>query len=341
MRISALALRIIQQFIQDKRSLALMFVAPILILSLLSLVFNSDPLKPNIGLVNMPTQLSQVLSHTADATTQSFTNKADAQTALKNRDLDAYIVIEKGQLSLHLEGSDPTVTQAVMQWLQKSLATLPEQQSNIVNHFLHGSPDMSTFDSFGPVLVGFFAFFFVFLLSGVSFLRERTGGTLERLVCSPMKLWEIIIGYVLGFGLFTLIQSLIISAYSIYILKLMMMGSFLLVLLITLLLSLTALTLGILLSAFANNELQMMQFIPIIIVPSVFFSGLFNLEAMSKWISWIGQLTPLYYAADALRDIMIRGSGWHEILMPALVLIAFSLLFMLLNLLALRKLRKG
>ncbi|WP_256244594.1 ABC transporter permease [Alkalibacterium sp. 20] len=151
---------------------------------------------------------------------------------------------------------------------------------------------MRHFDYFGPVLLGFFVFFFVFLISGVSFLRERTRGTLERLLSSPLRKWEIVIGYVIGFGLFTVIQSTIISAYSIYVLGMMMQGNFFYVLLIKLCLSFTALTLGMLLSSFAQNELQMIQFIPVVVVPQLFFSGLFNLEAISGWVSWIGPLTP-------------------------------------------------
>ena len=120
----------------------------------------------------------------------------------------------------------------------------------------------------------------------------------------------------------------------------MMEGAFGYVLLMTLLLSLTALTLGILLSSFANNELQMMQFIPIVVIPQIFFSGLFNLETISEWLSWIGPFTPLYYAADALRDVMVRGYGWGDIYLDILVLAGFSVLFMTLNIFALRKYRK-
>ena len=199
---------------------------------------------------------------------------------------------------------------------------------------------MGTFDYFGPVLLGFFVFFFVFLIAGVSFLRERTTGTLERLLASPLRKWEIVMGYVVGFGIFTMIQSTIIAAYAIYVLGMMMEGAFGYVLLITLLLALTALTLGILLSSFANNELQMMQFIPIIVVPQIFFSGLFNLDTISKWLSWVGPFTPLYYAADALRDIMVRGYGWGAIYMDIFALAGFSLLFIAINILALRKYRK-
>ena len=342
MRVHALAKRIILQFIHDKRSMALMFIAPILILTLLSLVFNSDPLKAKVGLVKIPTPLGQILQGNK-ATITNFDTISLAKSALEEGNIHAYLSFEDGKVIVHLEGSDPTVTQAVMSWIQESVKGKIQGSLGlkIETEFLHGSKSMSSFDSFGPVLVGFFAFFFVFLLAGVSFLRERTGGTLERLICSPLKLWEIVVGYVIGFGLFTLIQAAIISAFSIYVLDMMMVGSFFYVLLTTVLLSFTALTLGILLSAYANNELQMIQFIPIVIVPSVFFSGIFNLETMPSFISWIGTITPLYFAAKAMRDVMIRGLGFGEIAIYLLILVGFSTLFMGLNILALKKYRKG
>ncbi|MNI67903.1 Inner membrane transport permease YbhR [compost metagenome] len=199
---------------------------------------------------------------------------------------------------------------------------------------------MPAFDNFGPVLIGFFVFFFVFLLSGVSFLRERTGGTLERLLASPLRRWEIVVGYVLGFGIFTTLQAALIAWFATSVLGLMMVGSFWYLLLITLLLSLTALTLGTLISAFANNEFQMIQFIPLIIVPQVFFSGLFNMDTMTPWLRWLGMIMPLKYGADALRNIMVRGAGWDRIWIDVLVLAGFSFVFMILNVLALKKHRK-
>ncbi|MCL6459727.1 MAG: ABC transporter permease, partial [Gorillibacterium sp.] len=85
---------------------------------------------------------------------------------------------------------------------------------------------------------------------------------------------------------------------------------------------------------------QMIQFIPIIIVPQVFFSGLFDLDTMAPWLRWLSTIMPLKYGADALRDIMIRGEGWDTIASNVYLLTGLSLVFMLLNILALRKHRR-
>ncbi|WP_338655496.1 ABC transporter permease [Sporosarcina psychrophila] len=341
MRVFALTQRILRQIVRDKRTMGLLIVAPILVLTMLHLVFNGGDYTPKIGFVDVPDAVMEQMDlDGADVTT--YSDEKSAKADLAEQTIDGYLTLKNNEPTVVLEGSDPSVAGATMKWLHQAMPTGQENANNpqLEIDYLHGSSDMGTFDYFGPVLLGFFVFFFVFLIAGVSFLRERTTGTLERLLASPLRKWEIVMGYVFGFGIFTMIQSTIIAAYAIYVLGMMMEGAFGYVLLITLLLALTALTLGILLSSFAKNELQMIQFIPIIVIPQIFFSGLFNLDTISKWLSWVGPFTPLYYAADALRDIMVRGYGWGAIYMDILALAGFSLLFIIVNILALRKYRK-
>jgi ABC-2 type transport system permease protein len=341
MRITALIIRILRQIIRDKRTLALLIVAPMLVLSMLYLVFNGNDYVPSVGMVDIPKQVMDKID-TSDATVSQYDNEESAKADIVDEKLDGYIVFNQQTPTILLEGSDPSVNRSTIEWIQSTFTSLKDDGSSFHPDitYLHGSSDMGQFDYFGPVLLGFFVFFFVFLIAGVSFIRERTTGTLERLLSTPLRKWEIVMGYVIGFGIFTMIQATIIAAYAIYVLDMLMEGDFIYVLLIILVLSLTALTLGILVSSFANNELQMVQFIPLVVVPQVFFSGLFNLETISDWLSWIGPITPLYYAAEALRDVMVRGYGWDAIYMDVLVLSGFSILFMTLNILAFRKYRK-
>ncbi|MFB5190548.1 ABC transporter permease [Alicyclobacillus fastidiosus] len=342
MRIRALAVRIWRQFLHDKRTLALMLVAPLLIMTLVSLVFNGATYHPKIGTVDIPAAMTQRLAQ-ENVTITHFNSDSKALAALKKQTLDAYLDIQHGVPQLVLEGSDPSTNKAVLLAVQKSLAptasAVPQERApNVV--YLYGSADMSSFDNFGPVLIGFFSFFFVFLVAGISFLKERTTGTLERLVATPIRRYEIVAGYVLGFGIFTTIQAGLIAWYAVDVLGMMMNGQLINLLLITFLLSMTALTFGIFLSSFANSEFQMMQFIPLVIVPQVFFSGLFNIDTMAEWLRWLSRIMPLYYGADALRNVMIRGRGLADIAVDLAVLLGLSIAFMVLNVLALRKYRK-
>jgi ABC-2 type transport system permease protein len=341
MRIGAIVLRIARQFLHDKRTLALMLIVPLFILSLLYLVFKGGTYEPKIAAVNVPSTFVQKLE--ANGAHVKTVDAVTAQQQLERTEIDAIVQFDGTTPKVKLEGSDPAVNKSVLLLLQKTIeSALPTsmQMPKPEIAYLHGSEDMASFDNFGPVLVGFFIFFFVFVISGISFLRERTGGTLERLMASPLRHYEIVLGYMLGFGIFTVIQVGLVAWYTTQVLDILMVGSFWLLLLVMLLLAWTALTLGTLLSTFASSEFQILQFIPVVIVPQVFFSGLFNLDTMSPNLRGISYIMPLSYGAGALRDIMIRGKGWDGIWLNVLILAGFSIVFMLLNLLALRKHRK-
>lgn len=337
MRIRAVMIRILLQLRHDKRTIGLMIFAPIMVLTLMSFIFNGSDYHPKIGMINAPLNFVNKLEDN-DAKVIRYSEN-EAYDALQSGEIDAVVDFQRGIPHIELEGSDPAKSKAVLALVQLAAQPAVEAYKPEIT-YLYGYEDMTSFDNFGPILIGFFVFFFVFLIAGVSFLNERTSGTLERLLATPLRRWEIVVGYVLGFGVFTVIQSALIAWYSINILGIMMVGSFALVLLITVLTAMVALTIGTFISAFANNELQMIQFIPIIVVPQVFFSGLFDLSTMSPWLQAIGRFMPLWYIADALRNIMIRGKGWDDIAFDVAVLSALCVLFMIANTFALKKYRK-
>lgn len=338
MRVNGVVIRIIRQFFRDKRSLAMMFGAPMLLLWLLSLIFTQKDYIPHIAVVDVPAPIVKAMKN-QEASIYEY-SKDKAISELEKQKVDAVIHLENGKMNLLLEGSDSSKNRAVLQVLQKSTEKNNVSMMKPEVDYLHGSKDITMFDGLGPVLIGFFTFFFVFILSGVSFVRERLSGTLERLLSTPVRRWEIVLGYIIGFGIFAFIQSIIIVSFSVYILDLYVAGSIWLTLLITCMLSLTALTLGTFLSAYANNEFQMIQFIPLVIVPQVFFSGLFPMESMNTWLQMLGKLFPLTYGADAMRQVMIRNQGFTEITLDLTVLLLFSLLFAVGNVFALKKHRK-
>jgi len=337
MRIKAIMIRILLQLAHDKRTIGLMIFAPILVLTLMSFIFDGSVYHPKIGIINAPISFVNKLEDIDVNVIRYSENNAD--DAIKHSEVDAIINFESGVPHVTLEGSDPNKNTAVIKLVQSYSEHLTSTIKPDIT-YLYGYENMAAFDNFGPILIGFFIFFFVFLIAGVSFLGERTSGTLERILATPLRRWEIVIGYILGFGVFTIIQSALISWFSINILNIMMVGSFALVLLITILTAMVALTIGMFISAFASNELQMIQFIPIIIVPQIFFSGLFDLSTMSPWLQSIGRFMPLWYIADALRNIMIRGKGWTDIAFDVVILLLICAFFIIANILVLKKYRK-
>ena len=156
------------------------------------------------------------------------------------------------------------------------------KQMKLKNHYAYGNADTGFFNKILPILIGFFVFFFVFLISGMALLRERTSGTLDRLLATPVKRYEIVFGYLLSYGVLAIIQTLVFVLVTILILGVQVVGNIGSLVVVNLLLALVALSFGILLSTFANSEFQMMQFIPIVVIPQVFFTGIISLDSMAK-----------------------------------------------------------
>jgi len=337
MRVRALAFRILNQFRHDRRTLALMLVAPVFLLTLVYFILADTVPIVKVAVVNAPAGFEDRLEEYNVRGIRYEEN--EARRALELGEVIAAIRIIGGKSYIDIDGSNPAKAKVALAAMEQARTSLMLSRADLKSqvNYVYGQEDLPTFDNFGATLIGFIIFFFVFLVSGISFLQERNSGTLEKLLSTPIRRWEIVVGYVLGFGIFTVLQSFLISWFCVYGLKVMMIGSFALILLITLLTAIIALTLGILMSTLANNEFQMIQFIPLIIVPQIFFSGLFDLPA---GIEVIGYVMPLYYIADALTEVMIKGNGFAFIAGDLGVILAYSVLFMTLNTLLLKKYRR-
>ncbi|MFH2007730.1 MAG: ABC transporter permease [bacterium] len=356
MRALAVFRRVLQGFRRDKRTLVLMMLAPMLVLSLLWYIFKSDAYNPKLAAVGLPDHL--VTSMREHGVRVRVLDRAAADRLLAKNEIDAIVWYSDGRLIVRLEGSDPVKdasvrmlylsllkerTKRFREALDKIRRALPIELKIVTRppkfERLHGRKGMTNFDSFGPVLLGFLVFFFTFIVSGVSFVRERTTGTLERMLASPIRCWELVAGYTVGFTVVVLAQVALMSLLSVYLLDMMLVGSFLWLLVITMMLAVAALTLGMFLSAYAQSEFQLFQFVPLVIVPQIFFSGLFQIETMSPWLQAFGKALPLTYGAEAMRKVMIRGAGISQIWVELLVLAGCAFAFMALNVVILNRSR--
>ncbi|QGH33340.1 ABC transporter permease subunit [Gracilibacillus salitolerans] len=340
MNVMAVVKRITQQFRRDKRSLALLIIAPVLVITLIWLVLDGSEYTPEIAIDAIPAPLEEVLQEEFDNDIKEMSEE-EAKEAFQAGDIDAFLTIKDNEVFILLEGSDATANSAALRTIQEAVQAMNGgSEAEPIIEYYYGSDQLNLFDQVGSVLIGFFIFFFVFIIGGISFLRERTQGTLEKLLSTPIKRWEIVIGYLIGFGIFTIFQALIIVSYSVFVLDIWMAGAFWQLLLVTFLLAITALSLATLLSAFANNEFQMMQFIPLVIIPQVFFSGMFPLESLAEWLQVLSKLMPLTYGANAMQAIMLKGLNIWDVWQDVLIIMAFATVFVVLNIFALKKHRR-
>jgi len=194
-----------------------------------------------------------------------------------------------------------------------------EGSPEIVKRYIYGY-DLEMMDSVGPAVLGLVVFFFTFITAAISFLRERTQGSLEKFMVSPLSRPEMVAGYLLGFSLFALLQSATTFLVVVFVFDVPMNGSPLTAFATILLLGAGALVLGAFLSNFAKTEYQVVQFIPMVILPQVVLSGVWwPLESIPAFIRPISRILPLTYSSDALRAVMLKGAGISDILVPDLV----------------------
>ena len=199
-------------------------------------------------------------------------------------------------------------------------------------------PDKTILNLTLPAMLATLILFFGFLLSGIAFLRERSQGTRERLMASPVSTVDILGGYLLGFLLFAIVQTLILFFYSVYVLKVDFHGDLWQIIIFQVLIGILAVCLGIFISAFARNEFQMVQFIPLIIVPQVFVCGLiFPVSDMPNYLQWIAKFLPLTYGVDGIRALMLQGKGLANIGKEISVLVAYAIGLLILVGISLRR----
>jgi ABC-2 type transport system permease protein len=205
--------------------------------------------------------------------------------------------------------------------------------------YLHGSPDWNGFAFYGPVLIGVFLFTFVFITSGMSLVTERTGGTMERLLATPMRSWQLVGGYLVGFGAMSLVQAAIVLAMCIWVVGFPNVGNLGLVILIALSMAFVSLALGLLASSLARTAFQVVQLLLLLVVPQILLSGIFSLAGAPAWMQVLSRCFPVTYGASALRDVMLRGAGWAQVGGDVAVLWAFLLVFCVLATLSYRRRR--
>lgn len=160
------------------------------------------------------------------------------------------------------------------------------------------------FDHIALIMLGIFPFIIMFLVTSIAMLRERTSGTLERLLTTPLRRTDLLFGYGIAFGVAAAAQATVASALAYWLLDLDTAGSPGLVVLIAVTNAVLGVALGLLASAFARTEFQAVQFMPVVALPQILLCGLFVArDQMAGWLQAISDVLPLTYAVEALQEV--------------------------------------
>ena len=359
MRTIAIAKKVIKELLRDKRTLALMFIAPVFIMWLMNLMFSaSTTVNVKLATQDLPTGLITKMDELDHVDIETYQALDQAKEALANEKVDAVISYKDGEYQVDYANTDASKTSMIRQVLRTSIASegtdqllsrvkqaLPQlkldaKAPEIKESYQYGDKNTGFFARMIPILIGFVVFFFVFLISGMALLKERTSGTLDRLLATPVKRSEIVYGYMLSYGIIAIFQTAVVVLAAIWLLDVEVVGNILNVIIVNVVLALVALAFGILLSTLAKSEFQMMQFIPLVIMPQLFFSGIIPLSSMGEWAPTVGKFLPLTYSGDAISQIILYGHNLGDILPNLGVLMIFLIILTILNIVGLRRYRK-
>jgi len=364
-RVMAVSRRVFRDVANDRRSLAMLFLAPIFAMCVFGVAFSGDVEGVNVIIVNQDqgftppfsnttTYLSQNITSNLNTTTLNIQNMSsvdDARAKVENGQASAVIIYPENftknallksqnasypsSAEIIIEGDDSVtnIKNAILKTVSQALSdTLTAAGVNpaikVVSDPVYGE-NADFIDFFVPGILAFVVYLLTTILTLITFVGERSNGTLERVLASPVTEGEVVTGYAITFGTLGTLQVLLLLVVAIVVFNILVVGNVLLAFLAVAILAVTCQALGILLSSLAKRPEQAMQFFPFVVLPAFLLSGVFwPIQAIPYWLRPFSYLVPPTYAVDACRAVMLKGWGLDKIWPDLAALIIFAILFL-------------
>ncbi len=371
-RVLAVSKRVFMDLKNDKRSLALIIIAPLFAMTVFGLAFSGELKDVNVIVVNhdlgmdVPTigeiNFADDVVNNLDSEVLIIEYKSNLDSALEDLENgEAWAVIyfpedytnntmasmnpmldASSSIDLYIDMSNANVAESViMETNSALLATIEDTGGGIpvtIERIDVYGENAEFMDFFVPGIICFTVYLLTTLLTLMSFIGERVSGTLSRVLATPLTESEIVAGYAITFSLVGTFQAIFLVVVGIAVFDVMIVGNVFLAFLVVALLAIVCQALGILLSAFAEREAQAAQFLPFIVMPGFLLSGVFwPLEAIPAWLRPASFFVPPSYAIEATRSVMLRGWGLDMIWPQVLALIVFAIVLLVLAAISLRR----
>ncbi len=340
------------QIVRDPRTLALTFVMPVMMLFLLGYAATNDVRNVPLAVFDQdksPASRSLLDAYrTADyfRITYTVSSEADLRSLIERSAVRAGIIIPPGygadlaagrsaQVAFIIDGSDPTLASTALaaatlvgqaqstslmveRLTQRGLAGALSQPIQVRTQVWY-NPGMVSAYYMVPALIGMILQFLTTMLTSTSIVRERERGTIEQLIVTPIRAWELVVGKLTPYVIIAFLDTLEILFIGVLVFNVPINGSLGLLLLLAALFLVTTLGLGLLISTVANTQQEAMLTTMFTILPSIFLSGFFfPLAAMPTVLQWVSYAVPLRYFLIIVRGIVLKGVGaaalWPEIL---------------------------
>jgi ABC-2 type transport system permease protein len=362
-----------KEFIQafrDRRTIIMVVIMPIMQLFLLGYAATSDVRNISIAVWDQSrTPQSRSLldafraadyfkiaySVGSQKELQSLIEQGDARAALViPPDYDRRLLEGNAQISMIMDGSDATVGStalSVARLIGQSYATkvMQEQASRSgrgtapnppleVRTQVWYNPDLVSAYFMVPGVIGQLLFMITTILTATAIVRERERGTIEQLIVTPIRSWELMLGKILPYVILAFIMVVEVLVIGHWWFKVPVLGNLGLIALTSGLLLLSCLGIGLFASTIANTQQEAMMMVQMTMLPSLFLSGFFfPIEAMPQPLQWVSLLVPLRYYLIIIRALMLKGVGLEAIQTPVLALVIFGVVILTLAALRFRK----
>ncbi len=362
----------------DRRSLALMLLAPVMAMLVFGFAFGSSPKHVPVIVVDNDTgalagKIVNKIDHDAIAISYSsseqwarqqvtggkavaalifgsnFTRDASPTPGTTTRGGQTVPTVQApvgAQATVFIDTTNQQLSAVVMSSIGAAAQKLATEQGakNPVTfdsqYAFSKAKDARYIDYFVPGIMAFAITLFTAMLTLLAFVGERTSGTLNRLKVSPATEGEIVLGYEAAFGVIATIQALLILACAVWVYNILIVGPLWVALLLVVLTAIDAQAIGILVSALAQRESQAVQFIPFIIFPVFLLSGIFvPVQSLPNWLQPLSYLLPPTWSIDSLRNVLLRGWGIEHVWLHVAVLAGFALVFTILAIIGLKRRR--
>ncbi len=348
----AVTRRIWQQLRNDKRTIGLIVIFPVIFSLFFGFAFSGEIVDLNVAFVDadegyMGTDFSNEI---IDNLLNNSRLLLENQTGISLEDAEQFVLTgiyraiicfpanftrhlvlaEDVNVTIYIDGSEPSVASTILDTIHDAFETELREQRGLSFKFtyLYGGPDVRQIDFIAPAIIPFVMTTVLLMLTAVFVVRERLNGTLPRMLSTRATKLDILLGFALAISVIGVIQSTIILLLTILIFNVTVQGSLLFAYLFIILYSLVPLSMGLLVSVWANNELQALQFIPLLIFPSLLLSGFFvPIDLLPFWLQPLAYGFPLTYGIHGLREIMVRGSSFETVWPDVLALVVMIVIF--------------
>jgi len=356
-RVMAIALRTINQFRRDRRTVALLSIVPIVIMLIFGLAFSGEVINLPVLIDNQDSGLGTlIVDNLVNDTRVTLTNGTyeDGISQVENGNYYAVILIPSNfttsilemlagnltsaQIFIYLDGTKPTIRASLLGALRDAMENaIGGNGVRVVQTLAFGGAEFSGLDTGIPAVIAFVLIFLLVIVGVITLIREKIQGTQDRLYSTPLRSSERLLGYVIGLLLIATIMIALVLIFGVFVFGAKVQGNVFLLIFAALLFGMAHVFLAVFLANFAQNELQAIQFAPLTAIPSMALGGLFvPTISLPAWLYPVSYVVPLTYGINLFEGIMLKGWGFKELWLDFTVVAVMCLIFFILAVITVR-----